>query len=599
MYDYAIVHLVYTVPLATALSIILGPLLTRRDVYKICFLQIVAVSYTIPWDSYLIRNRIWTYPQDVIIGPTLLDIPAEEVFFFHIQTYITTCLQILLNKSVLVATYLHNEADPRDPVGRSLLLGKRAGQLILALLALGPILLRDGPKEGQYLRLILAWACPVMYMLWTFGYQLLLTLPWTKTWLPIAAPTLYLWVVDTLALQKGTWSIELGTKLGIHVWPHLEIEEAVFFLLTNTLIVWGSTAFDNAMAILDAFPEHFAVVPGTPSPILMFKALFLPTLKYDTARLEGLQNALTVLAKKSRSFYLASGVFAGRLRIDLILLYAFCRVADDLIDDAPSVEEADKWVQHFTRFLDAAYSSKRDPGRLQASLEPFPSKAQSILVLLPTDKLPSGPLYSLLDGFRMDMKFFAKGSKDEPPIQTFVDLERYASCVAGTIGELCLNLVYYHDPDGGTRDELKHKCLAAGFQMGQALQYVNIVRDVKSDAVVARCYIPNEWFDKSSEASADAQATEILRFRRRILDTAFKIYADNRDAIEKLPYYARGGIRVAVESYMEIGRVMRERMRRGQPLDFAGSGKKGRASVPKSRRIRVGWWTMMGWRGPA
>ena len=461
------------------------------------------------------------------------------------------------------------------------------------------MLLSNMPREGQYLRLILAWACPVMLALWTFAYQLLLTLPWTKTLLPVAAPTLYLWVVDTLALRRGTWSIELGTKLGIHVWPHLEIEEAVFFLLTNTLIVWGSTAFDNAMAILDAFPEHFPQVPGTPSTLLMFKALFLPTSKYNTARIEGLQNALTVLAKKSRSFYLASGVFTGRLRIDLILLYAFCRVADDLIDDAPSVEEADQWVQHFTNFLDAAYSSKKGKAHLSSSLQPFPSKAQSILVLLPTDKLSSKPLYSLLDGFRMDMKFFGKGSKEDPPIKTFADLERYASCVAGTIGELCLNLVYYHDPDQGTTAEQKQKCLTAGFQMGRALQYVNIVRDVKGDAEVGRCYIPSEWFGDSHKSLPRNQHDETLRYLKQILDTAFSIYAVNRDAIERLPYYARGGVRVAVESYMEIGRVMRERMRRGQPLDFAGSGKKGRASVPKLRRIRVGWWTMMGWRGSA
>ena len=508
-------------------------------------------------------------------------------------------MQILLNKSVVVPTYLHNENDPADPIGSSLLPWKRAGQVILALLSIGPIFLRDGPKEGQYLRLILAWACPVTLALWTFGYQLLLTLSWTKTLLPIAAPTLYLWIVDTLALRRGTWSIELGTKLGIHVWPHLEIEEALFFLVTNALIVWGSTAFDNAMAILDAFPEHFSTVPGTPSPPLMLKALFMSPSKYNTARLEGLQNALTVLAKKSRSFYLASGVFTGRLRIDLILLYAFCRVADDLIDDAPSVEDADKWVQHFTEFLDAKYSSKQSPDRLHASLQPFPPTAQSILKLLPTDKLPSGPLYSLLDGFRMDMKFFGERSKEDPPIKTFADLERYASCVAGTIGELCLNLVYFHDPDREASDERKRKCVDAGFQMGRALQYVNIVRDVKNDADVGRCYIPSSWYKRSAGNSPRSADPQTMEFRKKILDTAFEIYAQNRDAIEELPYYARGGIRVAVESYMEIGRVMRERIRQGKPLDFAGSGKKGRASVPKSRRIRVGWWTMLGWRGSA
>ena len=42
-------HVVFTIPWAVALSIILSPLLTRRDVYKICFLQLIAVSYTIPW----------------------------------------------------------------------------------------------------------------------------------------------------------------------------------------------------------------------------------------------------------------------------------------------------------------------------------------------------------------------------------------------------------------------------------------------------------------------------------------------------------------------------------------------------------------------
>lgn len=497
----------------------------------------------------------------------------------------------------MVAIYLHNETDLQDRLGEPLLLWKRAGQLALALLSVGPVLLWQGPREGQYLRLILAWACPVMLMLWTFSYQLLLSLPWTKTWLPILVPTFYLWVVDTLALRRGTWSIELGTKLGIYIWPHLEIEEAVFFLLTNALVVWGSAAFDNAIAILDAFPDQFPNVPATPSPVLMLKALFLSTSKYNTTRLRGLQHALTVLAKKSRSFYLASGVFAGRLRIDLILLYAFCRVADDLIDDAPSAEAADEWVQRFSSFLDAAYSSPQEKSHIWKTLEPFPSEAQSILMLLPTDRLPCGPLYSLLDGFRMDTEFLDKRSKDKVPIRSFADLERYASCVAGTVGELCLHLIYFHEPGRRTSAATKRDCLASGAQMGQALQYVNIVRDVKSDAEVGRCYIPRDWFETSFESISAAQGGEILQHRRTILDIAFNKYAQNRDAIEKLPFYARGGVRVAVESYMEIGRVMRERMRQGKSLDFAGSGKKGRASVPKMRRIQVGWRTMMGWRG--
>ena len=110
----------------------------------------------------------------------------------------------------------------------------------------------------------------------------------------------------------------------------IDCREAVFFLLTNVLIVFGLVAFDNASAILQTFPSIFSHVPDLPSPILLVKSLLVPTSQYDQDRIEGMQEALSRLRKKSRSFYLASGVFQGRLRIDLILLYVisshFCNV---------------------------------------------------------------------------------------------------------------------------------------------------------------------------------------------------------------------------------------------------------------------------------
>ena len=37
---------------------------------------------------------------------------------------------------------------------------------------------------------------------------------------------MYLWLVDTLALKRGTWTIESDTKLGFHLWDGLDIEYA-------------------------------------------------------------------------------------------------------------------------------------------------------------------------------------------------------------------------------------------------------------------------------------------------------------------------------------------------------------------------------------
>ena len=174
--------------------------------------------------------------------------------------------------------------------------------------------------KGTYWGLILVWASPFALFLWTLSSEFLVNLPLSSTLLPIGIPTLYLWVVDTLALRRGTWSIETGTKLGIQIWDGLEIEEAVFFLATNILIVFGLAAFDHALAIIISFPELFPEVPETPSPKILIKALLTDPSKYDWDRLEGMRQGVERLQKKSRSFYLASSTFSGRLRIDLILL---------------------------------------------------------------------------------------------------------------------------------------------------------------------------------------------------------------------------------------------------------------------------------------
>lgn len=86
------------------------------------------------------------------------------------------------------------------------------------------------------------------------------------------------------------------------------------------MIVFGLVAFDNALAILRAFPSLFPAVPILPSPVLLVQALLTPTQVYDMGRIAGLQQALDQLRAKSRSFYLASSVFEGRLRIDMIAL---------------------------------------------------------------------------------------------------------------------------------------------------------------------------------------------------------------------------------------------------------------------------------------
>lgn len=291
-------------------------MLTRTDLYKTSALIVIAFTSALPWDSYLVHQRIWTYPKDAILGPRLLKVPVEELFFFVIQTYITSMFYILLNKPSFHPQYLTNKTDSAPSVQFVRRLGQSA---LTVLIAFGVYLVRKG-GEGTYLGLILAWACPFALLTWTFSGLFLLRLPAAGIALPILIPTVYLWLVDELALGRGTWAIESGTKLGICIFGSLEIEEAVFFLATNVLVVLGLVAFDRGTAVVNTFPGLFPEVPATPSFSLVLEGVFTNPSKYDITRVRGLRDSVSRLKSKSRSFYLASSAFPGRLRIDLVLL---------------------------------------------------------------------------------------------------------------------------------------------------------------------------------------------------------------------------------------------------------------------------------------
>ena len=96
------------------------------------------------------------YPQDSILGPKLFNMPAEELFFFVIRTYIvclsfetfkfvwpmrrqTIVLSVLLNKPPLLLIHLHNESNKHAGT-RSTRSYKHIGRIVLASCFILPLL---------------------------------------------------------------------------------------------------------------------------------------------------------------------------------------------------------------------------------------------------------------------------------------------------------------------------------------------------------------------------------------------------------------------------------------------------------------------------
>lgn len=169
------------------------------------------------------------------------------------------------------------------------------------------------------------------------------------------------------------------------------------------------------------------------------------------------------------------------------------------------------------------------------------------------------------------------------PIGSEDELDRYAVFVAGTVAQLCIEFALYHG-SSSTSPEIKARLEEAGVKMGRALQIVNIARDIQVDAAISRVYIPTDWLTSEGlnpqAVIKNPTDVKLNKLRSKLLKKAFGLYKESRGAIDELPPEARGPMRVAVESYMEIGHIL-------QAENY--TVKAGRATVPKLRRILVAW----------
>lgn len=260
-----------------------------------------------------------------------------------------------------------------------------------------------------------------------------------------------------------------------------------------------------------------------------------------------------LLSEGSRSFQAASRLLPAAVRDPAIALYAFCRVADDAIDDNPNGAAAGlAWLRER---LSRAYAGQPE------DLAPDRAFAR----IAARFGIPRALPEALLEGFAWD----AEGRR-------YADLSAvraYAVRVAGTVGAMMAVLM-------GVRDQRR---LAAAIDLGVAMQLSNIARDVGEDARNGRLYLPLDWLDEAgidpdAFLAAPGHSPELGNVIARLLEAAEVHYNQARAGIARLPFGCRFGIGAAALLYREIGR---EVGRRGH------DSVTGRAVVSGRRKLRV------------
>ncbi len=183
----------------------------------------------------------------------------------------------------------------------------------------------------------------------------------------------------------------------------------------------------------------------------------------------------------ARTFSLASKLLPANKRRAAYALYAFCRIADDLVDQADSGN---------TVLLSDQLDAYR--AELRAALDGRPSGPifREMAWVTRTYDVSPEPLFELLDGVGRDLVVTT--------YETWTELERYCQGVASSVGEMC---TYVFGVPAGPA--MRAHAIQYARTLGTAMQLTNILRDIGEDAQRGRCYLPAEDLARFGMTTAD------------------------------------------------------------------------------------------------
>ncbi len=264
-------------------------------------------------------------------------------------------------------------------------------------------------------------------------------------------------------------------------------------------------------------------------------------------------------AASGSSFYYAFRFLPAERRRAITCFYAFCREADDVVDECrePAVALAKlAWWREEVSRLYAGDPQHPVTRALAEAIGPF--------------GIPRESLEEILDGMEMDLT--------QTRYADFKHLRLYCHRVAGVVGEVAARIF------GHTR----HETLDYAARLGLAFQLTNILRDVGEDARRGRIYLPQDELAQFGVSEADILAARETDAFRKLMAFQYRRAVETYDqAMALLPKQDRKAQRpglIMAAIYRDLLEAIRDE---GFPV------LRGRTSLTPLRKLWLAWRTWL------
>jgi len=229
-----------------------------------------------------------------------------------------------------------------------------------------------------------------------------------------------------------------------------------------------------------------------------------------------------VTKKYSTSFSLAVKMLAPKIREDIYSIYAFVRLADEIVDSFHGYEK-EKLLNEFEKNYYKAYAKN-------ISLNPI---LNSFQLTVKKNKITDDLIQAFLSSMKLDL--------NKTAYETKAEYDNYIYGSADVVGLMCLKVFV-------NGDEEKFESLkSSAMKLGSAFQKVNFLRDLKDDfEVLHRSYFPGIDL-KNLDVSA----------KSKIIDEIEEDFSEAFKGIKMLPLEAKFGVYTAYVYYKRLLRKLK------------------------------------------